>query len=177
MVLQYSLYLGFSHLIGAIIMGFSGGSDGEESACNTEDKSFIPGSGRSPGEGHGYSLLYSCLENSMDRGAWWATVHGVTKSWMILSNTLTSIICQGFIEAPGWTWDVYLENQFYWKIYENIVSSKQETQNSPWWIEIIYIYIYINNLRYADDITLMAESVEKLKSLLMKVKEESEKLA
>ena len=55
----------------------------------------------SPGEGHGYSLLYSCLENSMDRGAWGATVHGVTKSWMILSNTLTSIICQGFIEAPG----------------------------------------------------------------------------
>ena len=48
MVLQYSLYLGFSHLIGAIIMGFPGGSDGEESACNTEDKSFIPGSGRFP---------------------------------------------------------------------------------------------------------------------------------
>ena len=101
MVLQYSLYLGFSHLIGAIIMGFPGGSDGEESACNREDKGFIPGSGRSPGEGHGYSLLYSRLENSMDRGAWWATVHGVTKSWMILSNTLTSIICQGFIESPG----------------------------------------------------------------------------
>ena len=46
----------------------------------------IPGSGRSPGEGNGYLLQYSCLENSIDRGAWWATVHGVAKSWTRLSN-------------------------------------------------------------------------------------------
>ena len=45
----------------------------------------IPGSGRFPGEGNGNLLQYSCLENSMDRGAWWATVHGVTKSWIGLS--------------------------------------------------------------------------------------------
>ena len=58
-----------------------GGSDVKESVCNAEDPGLIPGSEKSPGEGNGYPLQYSCLENSMDRGAWWATVHGVTKSW------------------------------------------------------------------------------------------------
>ena len=55
--------------------------DSKESACNAEDPGSIPGLGRFPGEGNGYPLQYSCLEDSMDRGAWWATVHGVTKSW------------------------------------------------------------------------------------------------
>ena len=45
------------------------------------DPGLIPESGRSSGEGNSYPLLYSCLENPMDRGAWWATVHGITKSW------------------------------------------------------------------------------------------------
>ena len=62
-------------------MGFSDSSDGKESACNVGDLGSIPGSKRSPGEGNGNSLRYSCLENPMDRGAWPATVHGVTKSW------------------------------------------------------------------------------------------------
>ena len=57
--------------------GFPGGSVGKESACNAGDPGSIPGWGRSPGEGNGYPLQYSCLENPMDRGAWWATVHGV----------------------------------------------------------------------------------------------------
>ena len=48
---------------------------------NAGDLGSTPGSGRSPGEGNGNPLQYSCLENHMDRGAWWATVHGVTKSW------------------------------------------------------------------------------------------------
>ena len=61
-------------------MGFPGGSDGKESALNEGDLGSIPGSRRSPGKGNGNPLQYSCLENSMDRGAWWATVHGVTKS-------------------------------------------------------------------------------------------------
>ena len=52
------------------------GSDGKESACNAGDPGLIPGSGRSPEEGNVYSFQYSCLENSMDRGDWWATVHG-----------------------------------------------------------------------------------------------------
>ena len=60
-------------------MGFPGGSDGEESACNVGDLGSIPRSGRSPGEGHGNPLWYPCLENPTDRGAWWATVHGVTR--------------------------------------------------------------------------------------------------
>ena len=57
--------------------GFPGGSDGKESACNTGS---IPRLGRSPGGGNGCPLQYSCLKNSMDRGAWRATVHGVTES-------------------------------------------------------------------------------------------------
>ena len=61
-------------------MNFPGGLDHKESACDTGDRSSIPGSGRCPGEGNGNPLQYSCLENSMDRGAWWAAIHGVTKS-------------------------------------------------------------------------------------------------
>ena len=52
----------------------------KESACNAGDPGSIPGWGRSPGEENGNLLLYSCLGNSMDRGAWWAIVHGVAKS-------------------------------------------------------------------------------------------------
>ena len=63
------------------IAGFPGGSHGKESAFSVGDLGLIPGWGRSPGEGNEYPLQYSCLENSMDRGAWRATVHGVAKSW------------------------------------------------------------------------------------------------
>ena len=55
-------------------------------AGDIRDKGFIPGSGRSPGVGNGNPFQYSCLENSMDRGVWRATVHGVTKSWTRLNN-------------------------------------------------------------------------------------------
>ena len=58
---------------------FPGGSDGKESACSVRDLGSVPGLTRSPGEGNGNTLQYSCLENSMDRRAWWATVHGVTE--------------------------------------------------------------------------------------------------
>ena len=54
-------------------------SVGKESACNVGDLGLIPGLGRSPGEGNGNPLQYSCLENPMDRGAWWATVHGIAR--------------------------------------------------------------------------------------------------
>ena len=60
--------------------GFPGGLDDKESACNAEDLGFIPGFKRYPGEGSGYPLQYSCLENSTERGAWWATVRGITES-------------------------------------------------------------------------------------------------
>ena len=61
-------------------MGFPGGSDGEESAHDMGHLGSIPGLGRSSGEGNGYPLQYSFLENSMDRGAWQAIVHGVKKN-------------------------------------------------------------------------------------------------
>ena len=63
-----------------VLMGFPGASDGKESTCNTGDLDSIPGLGRSPGGGHGSLLQYSCLENPMNRGVWWATVHGVAKN-------------------------------------------------------------------------------------------------
>ena len=60
--------------------GFPDGSDGKETACNVGDLGLISQSGRSPGEGNGYSLQYFCLQNPMDRGEWRATVQGITKS-------------------------------------------------------------------------------------------------
>ena len=67
-------------------MSFPGGSAGKDSTYNAGDLDLIPGSGRSPAEGNGYPLQYSCLGNPMDRGAWWTAVHGVAKSWTRLSN-------------------------------------------------------------------------------------------
>ena len=69
-----------------ITKGFPGGSEVKASACNVGDLGSIPGSGRSPGDGNGNPLQYSCLENPMDGRAWWATIHGVEKSWTRLSD-------------------------------------------------------------------------------------------
>ena len=74
------------------MLSFPGGSEGKASACNAGDLDSIPGSGRSPGEGNGNPLQYSCLENSMDRGAWWATVHGVAKSRTGLSDFISQVM-------------------------------------------------------------------------------------
>ena len=62
-----------------VFLGFPGGSDSKESACNAGDLGLITGLGRSPGGGHGNPFQCSCLENPMNREAWWAMVHGVTK--------------------------------------------------------------------------------------------------
>ena len=67
-------------------MGLPGDSDSKESVCDVGDLGLIPGLGRSPGGGHGNWLQYSCLENPMDRGAWRATVHGISKSGIWLSD-------------------------------------------------------------------------------------------
>ena len=67
-------------------LGFPGGSDSKESACSAGAPGLNPGLERSPGEGYGYPVQYSCLGNAMDRGAWQTTVHGVTKSWMQLAT-------------------------------------------------------------------------------------------
>ena len=66
--------------------GFPGDSDSKESACNAGNLGLIPGLGISPGEGNGNPFQYSCLENFLVRGAWGATVHGVTKIWTRLSD-------------------------------------------------------------------------------------------
>ena len=68
------------------LMGFSGGSAVRNLPADVRDAGLIPGLGRSPGEGNGNPLQYSCLENFMDRGAWWAAVHGVAKSQTQLSG-------------------------------------------------------------------------------------------
>ena len=70
--------------------GFPGDACGKEPACQCrryKRSGLIPGSGRSPGEGHGNPLQYSCLENPMDREAWQTTVHEVTESWTQLTHT------------------------------------------------------------------------------------------
>ena len=72
-----------------------GGSDGKASAYNAGDPGSIPGLGRSPGEGNGNPRQYSCLENPMDGGAWWAAVHGVAKSQTRLSNFTFTFTLKG----------------------------------------------------------------------------------
>ena len=75
-----------------LTLGFPGGSEVKAFACNAGDLGLIPGSGRSPGEGNGNPLQYSCLRNPMDRGDWWPTVHRVAKSGTRLSDfTLLSL--------------------------------------------------------------------------------------
>ena len=75
----FTVALKVSELINRFKMGFPGGSDDKESACNAGDPCSIPESGRFPGEGNGNPLQYSCLEHSTERGAWQAPVHRVTK--------------------------------------------------------------------------------------------------
>ena len=87
-------------------MGFPGGSDGKESAYNVWDPGSIPGSGRPPGEGTGYALQCSCLENPRDRGAWWAAIYGVAQSrtrLKRLSSSSSSILACRITrtEEPG----------------------------------------------------------------------------
>ena len=78
----------------------SSGSDGKESACNVGDLGLIPGLGRSPGEGNGNPLQYSCLENPMDRGAWQDTDYRITKSWTQLSNLHNNKVSKGIFTVP-----------------------------------------------------------------------------
>ena len=89
--------------IRSTLSSFPGSAEVKASACNVGDLGSIPGSGRASGEGNGNLLQYSCLENPMDGGAWWATVHEVTKSWIGLKclsvSSLLSIfyICKELI--------------------------------------------------------------------------------
>ena len=92
-------------------LGFPGDSDGKASACNAGDLGSIPGLGRSPGEGNGNPLQHSCLENPTDGGAWWATVHEVTKSRTRLSDftfTFFRASSDGTVKAALATWQIFL---------------------------------------------------------------------
>ena len=91
-----------------LIVFFPGGSDSKASAYNVGDPVSIPGWGKSPGEGNGNPLQYSCLENPIDGGAWWATVHGVAKSQTRL-NDFTSEVNMEKAMAPH-------SSTFAWKI-------------------------------------------------------------
>ena len=102
-----------------VVLGFPDGSDSKKkkkkSVCNAGDLSLIPGLGWSPGEGNGYPRQYFCLQNPMDRGAWWSTVHGVAKSWTWwkqLSTTHdTFFVVRGRpVHCRMWTHGVYLRN-------------------------------------------------------------------
>ena len=84
-------------MVAADFMGFPGGSVVKNMPANARDAGSIPGSGRSPGEGQGNPLQYSCPENPMDRGAWWATVHGVSKSQTGLKQ-LSMHTCKDSVE-------------------------------------------------------------------------------
>ena len=82
--------------------GFPGGSEVKASACNAGDLGSIPGLGRSSGEGNGKPLQYSCLENLMDGGAWWARVHGVANNQTRLSDFTHSLThVDGHSIQPG----------------------------------------------------------------------------
>ena len=91
-------FIPWMHFWGYLVYssGFPAGSEVKASASNARDPGSIPGSGRSPGEGNGNPLSYSCLENPIDGGAWWATVHGVAKSRTRLSNLCPSL-CSNLI--------------------------------------------------------------------------------
>ena len=106
-----------------VLASFPGGSDSKVSACSAGDPGLIPGSGRSPGEGNGNPLQYSCLENSMDGGAWLAIVHGVTKSWTRLSH-FTSLHFTSLSQAPGRCIVTCLHVGGLWKKQKNHLNMK-----------------------------------------------------
>ena len=106
----------------SVFLGYPGGSDGKESVCNVGDLGSIPGLERSPGGGHGNPLQYSCLENPMDRGAWGATAHGVSKSHSVMSMTERLSIAQHStncqvtfiateVESPAWKEPLFNSSQ------------------------------------------------------------------
>jgi len=99
-ILQLSLVCVCIHIFAwGFVWKLEGDSDGIESTSNAGEAGSIPGSRRSPGEGNGYPLQYSCLENSKDRGAWRATFHGVPKSQIQLSDFHLYGNCKDFIEV------------------------------------------------------------------------------
>ena len=108
----YFLFLCMKHRgVTYVMTGFSGGSDGKESACNARDLGSIPGLGKSPGEGNGNPLQYSCLENSMDGGAWQAPIPGVTFCFHTKATSVPFLVSEGTLSDQSflpWTRKLYL---------------------------------------------------------------------
>ena len=119
-------------------MGFPDASVSKESTCNAEDVGSVPGSGTSPGEGNGPSLQYSRLGNPMDRGAWWAAVHGGVNTLYFLQFytflsylEITILICALYIMSLGhWIWHSSMSNfpNFCLSVVDFILT-KRETSN------------------------------------------------
>ena len=144
--------------------GFPGGTSGKEPTCQSRRHKrygFNPWVRRSPGGGHGSPLQYSCLENPMDKGAWRATVHRVTKNWTWL-KLLGKGIRQGCILSLS-----------LFNLHAEYVMQNAGLDGSQAGLKIAGRNI--NKLRHADDTPLVAESEKELKSLLMRVKEEGAK--
>ena len=122
---------------------FPGGSDGKASAYNAGDPGSVPELERSPGEGNGNPLWYSCLENPMDRGAWQATVHGVAKSQTQLSNFTLTINSWLNSSIQNWeNWEVTVEIWAYWN--QSPADAKGEfymTFFTAWGISILSLHI------------------------------------
>ena len=129
--------------------GFPGGSDDKESACSAGDQGSIPGSGRSPGEGNGNPLQYSCLENPMDRGAWWGySPWGCKEShmteWLTLHTSSLVVLCliipQQGMQVQSLTQEDFtclgetrLMSHNYWSSYtESPCSSTREALMPQW---------------------------------------------
>ena len=117
-----------------LIYGFPHGSNSKEYICNTRDLGSIPGSGKSPGEGNGNPFQYSCLENSMDREAWQATVPGITKNWTWLSDFLFSFVfcwsaCWNILPTflrllSSYKWVVKVPCYYVYKSFDEYMSHK-----------------------------------------------------
>ena len=116
------------------IIGFPGGSVGKESPCNARaaaNMGSIPDLGKSPGEGHGNPIQYSCLENPMNRGAWQATVHRVAKSWTWLKwlSTHACMHAHNYIQNGH----IHSFNQYYWVSWALWIQQWTEYQRLPSW--------------------------------------------
>ena len=119
---------------------FHAGSDGKESACSVGDLGSIPGSGRSPGEGNGNPLQCSCLENPMDGGAWWASVHGVAENRTRLSDS--PFLFSG--AQLGKLWPPWLRETTGLCLASLSLGCSLETSSRQWAWKIIFIIVFLS---------------------------------
>ena len=165
-------------------LGFPGGSDGKESSCNAGDASLIPGSGKSSGEENSTQLEYSCLENFMDRGSWWATVHGVAKSWTWMSEWRTcmyvgiqfsSVNENTLCFTPWKTW--HLWHPPYWRMVSSAdlappcaifiqITTQSSTSNLCMWLLLFLDLTSLLWLVFSDSLLCFSSCVSLLMLLL-----------